>query len=82
MKHYSVPITIKMSVRLYKEKNEAEIKADNVCGLVQEIDKGRYSVSIIKDGKIYRWGEFDLFRAAVKKAMKEITEIQIDKIQI
>jgi len=79
MKYTNIPIAIKMTVRLHKERNEAEIKADGVSGLVQEIDRGRYSVSVIKDGKIYRWGEYDVFRTAVKKAMKEIAEIQIER---
>jgi uncharacterized protein (DUF2141 family) len=82
MKYYNMKIKIKMAVKLRIDKNEAEIKSDGVSGLVQEIDKGRYSVSIVKDGKIYRWGDFNLYRAAIRKAMKEIAEIQIERVQL
>jgi hypothetical protein len=71
-----------MTVRLHKEKNEAEIKANCACGIVQEIGKSRYAASIVKDGKIFRLGEFDIFRNAVKRVMKEITEIQINNIKL
>jgi len=82
MKYYNIPITIKMTVRLHKDRNEAEIKANDVCGLVQEIGKSRYTASVIRDGKIFRLGEFDIFRNAVKKTMKEIAEIQINDLKI